>query len=206
MTEKTGMRQNKMKIIGITGGVGAGKSEILRYLREKHDAVIIEADKVGHLVMEPGQECYEQIRAFFGEKILNQDKTIDRGTLGKIVFSDPEQLKKLNSIVHPAVKCYILSEIEKEKQQNTKVYVIEAALLLEDHYDEICDEVWYIHTEKEVRRERLKRSRGYDDEKIAGIMANQKSPEEFKNACQAVIDNSGDLAETCRQIDRQLGR
>lgn len=196
-----------MKIIGITGGVGAGKSEILRYLQEKHGAVIIEADKVGHFVMEPGQTCYEQIKAYFGSEILSPDGTIDRGKLGKIVFSDAERLEKLNSIVHPAVKQCILAEIEKEKQcQSTEIYVIEAALLLEDHYDEVCDEVWYIHTEAQVRKERLKRSRGYDDEKIAGIMANQKSPEEFKRACQAVIDNSGDLTETCRQIDRQLGR
>lgn len=195
-----------MKIIGITGGVGAGKSEILRYLREKHGAVIIEADKVGHFVMEPGQTCYEQITAYFGNGILSPDGTIDRGKLGKIVFSDAERLEKLNSIVHPAVKQYILAEIKKEKQQGTEIYVIEAALLLEDHYDEICDELWYIHTEAQVRKERLKRSRGYDDEKIAGIMANQKSPEEFKRACQAVIDNSGEFTETCRQIDRQLGR
>ena len=78
--------------------------------------------------------------------------------------------------------------------------------LLEDHYDVICDELWYIHTDENVRAMRLKESRGYDDEKIASICANQKSPEEFRSACQVTIDNSGDLADTYRQIDEQLGR
>ena len=83
---------------------------------------------------------------------------------------------------------------------------MEAALLIEDHYDVICDELWYIHTDEQVRAERLKESRGYDDEKIESIMANQKSPEEFKKACQVVIDNSGCFVCTQEQIDRQLGR
>ena len=83
---------------------------------------------------------------------------------------------------------------------------MEAALLIEDHYDVICDEMWYIHTDASVRAERLKETRGYDDEKITSICANQKSPEEFRSACQVVIDNSGDLAGTQKQIDEQLGR
>ncbi len=195
-----------MKVIGITGGVGAGKSEILKYLKEKYGAVVIEADKVGHLLMEPGEICYEQITETFGDGILNTDLTIDRGALGKIVFADKELLGKLNQIIHPGVKAYIVTEIQKERAiGNTSYFVVEAALLLEDHYDVICDEMWYIDASAEVRRERLKASRGYDDEKIAGIMANQKSPEEFRKSCQAVIDNSGSLQDTYEQIDRQLG-
>ena len=196
-----------MKVIGITGGVGAGKSEVLRYLKETHGAVVIEADKVGHLLMEPGQLCYNRIVEKFGRSILNQDQTIHRGMLGKIVFADSKLLGELNKIIHPGVKEYIVSEIKKErKKQKTYYLVIEAALLLEDHYDVICDELWYIYTDETVRKKRLKETRGYDDEKIAGIMANQKTPEEFRSACQVVIDNSGDLKDTYRQIDEQLGR
>lgn len=196
-----------MKVIGITGGVGAGKSAILSYLKEKHGAVVIEADKVGHLLMEPGGACYYSIVEKFGSSILNGDQTINRGKLGKIVFADAELLEALNKIIHPRVKSHIVSEIAKERAYHrTNIYVIEAALLLEDHYDVICDEIWYIDTDAETRAKRLKESRGYDDEKIAGIMANQKSPEEFRQACQAVINNSGDLASTYEQIDRQLGR
>lgn len=196
-----------MKVIGITGGVGAGKSEILRYLKEKHSAMIVEADKVGHLLMEPGGACYYNIVEKFGSGILNGDQTINRQKLGKIVFADADLLRELNKIIHPRVKSYIVSEIAKERAYHrTNLFVIEAALLLEDHYDVICDELWFIDTDADTRAKRLKESRGYDDEKIAGIMANQKSPEEFKRACQVVINNSGLLTDTYEQIDRQLGR
>lgn len=195
-----------MKVIGITGGVGAGKSAILQYLKEKHGARVIEADKVGHFLMEPNGACYDKIVEIFGGGILNQDQTIHRGKLGKIVFADSELLGTLNKIIHPEVKSYIISEISKERAGNhRKLFVVEAALLIEDHYDVICDELWYIHTDEAVRSARLKESRGYDDKKIADIMANQKSPDEFRAACQAVIDNSGDLINTYEQIDRQLG-
>lgn len=196
-----------MKVIGITGGVGAGKSAILSYLKEKHGAMIVEADKVGHLLMEPGGACYYSIVEKFGSSILNGDQTIDRGKLGKIVFADARLLDALNKIIHPRVKSHIVSEIAKERAYHrTKYFVIEAALLLEDHYDVICDEIWYIDTDAETRAKRLKASRGYDDEKISGIMANQKSPDEFRKACQVLIDNSGALTNTYEQIDRQLGR
>ena len=196
-----------MKVIGITGGVGAGKSEILKYLKEKYGAIVVEADKVGHLLMEPGGACYYSIVEKFGSSILNGDQTINRGKLGKIVFADDALLGELNKIIHPRVKSHIVSEIAKERAYHrTKYFVVEAALLLEDHYDVICDELWYIHTDENVRTMRLKESRGYDDEKIASICANQKSPEEFRCACQVMIDNSGNLADTQKQIDEQLGR
>ena len=196
-----------MKVIGITGGVGAGKSEILRYLKEKYCAMVVEADKVGHFLMEPGGACYYSIVEKFGSSILNGDQTINRGKLGKIVFSDEALLAELNKIIHPRVKSHIVSEIAKERAYHrTDLFVVEAALLIEDHYDVVCDELWYIHTDEEVRGKRLKEARGYDDEKIASICANQKSPAEFRSACQVVIDNSGDLADTYRQIEEQLGR
>ena len=196
-----------MKVIGITGGVGAGKSEILKYLKEKYKAVVIEADKVGHLLMEPGGACYYSIVEKFGSSILNGDQTINRTKLGKVVFADEALLKELNKIIHPRVKSHIVSEIAKERAYHrTDLFVVEAALLIEDHYDVVCDELWYIHTDEEVRGKRLKEARGYDDEKIASICANQKSPAEFRSACQVVIDNSGDLADTYRQIEEQLGR
>lgn len=196
-----------MKVIGITGGVGAGKSEILKYFKEKQGAKIIEADKVGHLLMQPGGACYYSIVEKFGSSILNGNQTIDRAKLGKIVFSDEALLKELNKIIHPRVKSHIVSEIAKERAYHrTNLFVVEAALLIEDHYDVICDELWYIHTDEQVRVKRLKETRGYDDEKIASICANQKSPEEFRSACQVVIDNSGNLADTYRQIEEQLGR
>ena len=102
-----------------------------------------------------------------------------------------------------AYRCQIAKE---RAYHRTNLFIVEAALLIEDHYDVVCDELWYIHTEEPVRAKRLKEARGYDDEKIASICANQKSPAEFRSACQVVIDNSGDLADTYRQIEEQLGR
>lgn len=195
-----------MIIIGITGGVGAGKSEILSHLEQQYGAYVIQADQVGHLVMEPGGDAYEEIVQAFGSKafssvnILRPDGTIDRKILGGIVFAEKAKLETLNTIVHPAVKRWISRKIEEKRQQGCPLLIIEAALLIEDHYDEICQELWYIHTDARVRRERLKASRGYSDEKIDSILRNQLSEDAFRGACQEVIDNSGSFLKTCEQI------
>lgn len=195
-----------MKILGITGGVGAGKSTVLTYLFEKYRARIIQADQVAHFLEEPGQRCYEKIVELFGRDILDGKGIIDRSSLGAKVFHDPESLKRLNGVVHPAVKSHIIEEIQKERDAGQAPFVvIEAALLLEDHYDEICDEIWYIHTDRDVRKRRLMKSRGYTDEKSEKIMKNQLPDELFFEQCQFVVDNSSDFIEnTYEQIDRGL--
>lgn len=99
--------------------------------------------------------------------------------------------------IHPKEK-------EEEKVAGTQIFVIEAALLIEDHYEEICDELWYIHTPDKIRRKRLKESRGYSDARIDGIMKNQKSEEQFRKACDVVIENGEDFKETCIQIKEAL--
>ena len=91
-----------MITIGITGGVGAGKSTVLDFLEEKYQAYVMKADEIGHLVMEPGQSCYEPVIALFGRQIIKNDKTIDRRQVSDVVFSHPELLEKLNQIIHPA--------------------------------------------------------------------------------------------------------
>ena len=191
-----------MKIIGITGGVGSGKSRVLSFMEEKYNAIICEADKVAWKLQEPGGESYCKIVKYFGEDILNEDGTINRGKLGQIVFNNKAKLAELNKITHPAVKEYIKNLIQIKKECNTKLWVVEAALLIEDHYDEICDELWYIYVSKDVRRKRLKDSRAYSNEKINAIMSAQLSEEYFQKYCQITIDNSGDFEDTCIQIDK----
>ncbi len=195
-----------MKILGITGGVGAGKSTILAYLSAQHHARVIQADEVGKLLQEPGQECYRKIVEVFGGDILQEDGCIDRKKLAAAVFADASRLEVLNRIVHPAVKAYIAAELEKEKRKGSVPFcVIEAALLLEDKYDLICDEIWYIHTDAAVRMARLAESRGYSEEKSRQIMKNQLSEEEYRAKCNFVIDNSSDFVEnTYEQIDKGL--
>ena len=131
-----------MKIIGITGGVGAGKSTILDYLSQKYDAYVIQADKIGHLVMEPGGLCYEHVIALFGRQIIKNDKTIDRKQVSDVVFGNELMRQSLDAIIHPAVKTYILEEIRKQRQAGCRLLVIEAALLLEEHYEEFCNNVY----------------------------------------------------------------
>jgi len=195
-----------MKVIGITGGVGSGKSRVLEYLHSKHQAVICQADQVAWKLQEPGQTCYKKIIEFFGSNIVLENQYIDRKKLGGIVFADERKLAVLNQIMHPAVKEYIKDKIREEKCKGTSCFVIEAALLLEDNYAEICDEIWYIYTDEEVRRARLKESRQYSDEKIDCIMNQQLSEEEFRARCQIMIHNSGDFVDTCRQIDERMNK
>ena len=110
-----------MKIIGITGGVGAGKSTILDYLSQKYDAYVIQADKIGHLVMEPGGLCYEHVIALFGRQIIKNDKTIDRKQVSDVVFGNELMRQSLDAIIHPAVKTYILEEIRKQRQAGCRL-------------------------------------------------------------------------------------
>ena len=197
-----------MITIGITGGVGAGKSTVLDFLEEKYQAYVMKADEIGHLVMEPGQVCYEPVIALFGKQVIKNDKTIDRRQISDVVFSHPELLEKLNQIIHPAVKQYIKEQLEIKKQQGQKVCVVEAALLLEDHYQEFCDTIWYIHTDEEIRIQRLMANRGYTREKCIHIMQNQADRKQFSELADFVIDNSGTVESAeiqIRQILENIG-
>lgn len=195
-----------MKIIGITGGVGAGKTHILSYIEQKYKARIIKTDEAAEFVRTPGHVGYQRIVELLGTEILNEDKTINKNKMAEIIFADKEKLEKINKIMHPAVNQYVAEEIEKEKKkQENDYFFIESALLIENHYDEICDQLWYIDTREEVRRERLKQNRGYSDEKISDIMSRQLSAEEFRKICQVVLDNNGSKEDVYRQIERNMG-
>lgn len=195
-----------MKVLGITGGVGAGKSTVLMYLKEHYGARVIQADQVGHLLQQPYESCYRRIVELFGTTVLNADGTISRPKLGAIVYTDPQKMARLNAIMHPSIRRWIKSEVEAEQKRGCVPFVtVEAALLLEDHYDEICDEIWYVHTDDAVRIKRLQESRGYSEEMCRRIMANQKNECDFRAACQLVIDNSSDIVQnTYEQMDKGL--
>ena len=110
----------------------------------------------------------------------------------------------MNEIVHPAVIRRVKEDIAQKTEEGASLYVVEAALL-PDAGKELCDELWYIYTKEDVRRERLKASRGYTDERITRMIASQPGEERFRSACSAVIDNSGDFEDTKRQIGEKLG-
>lgn len=199
------MGMAQMKVIGITGGIGSGKSTVLGLLEREYHAWILEADKVAHQLMEPGQPAYMQIVRTFSEDILCADGTIQRETLSRLVFSSPERLKQLNQIVHPEVKRYILQEIKrKQEAASVTLFVIEAALLIEDGYQEICDELWYIHTPGELRIQRLMKSRGYSLEKCQAIMSQQAEDAFYIRYCDHIIQNGMSVAETKNQLEELL--
>lgn len=196
-----------MKTIGITGGVGAGKSLVLNYIKEHYSAKIYFADEIANELKLPGHACYDELVAMLGEGILCEDKTINKSRMAERIFSDSLLLQRVNQIVHPAVKAYILKEIEKEcKKGELSFFVLEAALLIEEHYDEILDELWYIHTDEAIRRRRLKEGRGYTDEKTDGIIRSQLSEKEFRRHCRIVIVNNTRPEDMYRQIDEAMNR
>ena len=170
---------NSMIFIGITGGVGAGKSAVLGYLKELDGVRVMLSDEIAHELMEPGSDCYNRLKELFaGEPIWLEDGHFDRPALAGVIFSDDKKRDLLN----------------------------EVALLIEEGYGEICDELWYIYASEEVRRKRLKSSRGYSDEKIDSIFASQLKEAEYRRHCKEVIDNDGDIENTIASINKALSK
>lgn len=194
-----------MLVLGITGGVGAGKSTVLDYMKEAYNAAILQADLAAHELMRPGHRCYEEIVETFGKDILAPEGEINRKKLGEVVFGHREKLDRLNGIVHPAVKEHIRQVIADERAKGEhQVLAIEAALLIEDGYGAICDELWYIYASEDIRRERLKATRGYSDERVDGIFKSQCPEEVFRANCAVTIDTGISLEYTKEQVDRYL--
>ncbi len=193
-----------MYVVGITGGIGAGKSKVMEYLNRKENTFILETDKLAHELMNPGHFAYKKIIDEFSENILDENMKIDRKILGKIVLENNEKLKTLNSIIHPAVKEYIKKDILKKAELGYDFYFIEAALLIQDGYREICDSIWYISATIEVRKERIKHERGYSDDKANAFLINQPDDLFYKNGSDIVINNNQQFDETKTQIDAIL--
>ena len=194
----------KVKVLGITGGVGSGKSEVLRWLKDAYGAYVCQMDETAKELQKTGTDCVRLITEHFGSRVVGRDGELDRAELSRIVFSDEKELEELNEIVHPAVMRRVKEDIAQRAAEGVSLYVAEAALL-PDAGKELCDELWYIYTEEHVRRERLKASRGYTDERITQMIASQPGEERFRSVCTAVIDNSGDFEDTKRQIGERLG-
>ena len=195
-----------MIVLGITGGVGSGKSRILNELKEKYNAYVVEADKLAHELMEPCQPIYDKIVQSFGMDILvSAGGEIDRRRLGDIVFKDREKLELLNSITHPGVKEKIIEMIDqKKKEGNTGLFVIEAALLIQDGYKEICDEIWYIWVSKEERIKRLANQRGYSEEKCEDMFSSQEDDEYYKKYADFTINNALSYENSSKQLKARL--
>lgn len=194
-----------MKVIGLTGGIGSGKSLVAKILKEKHGAHILNTDGIAREQMEPGGACYQGVVDYFGKEILLEDGTINRSKLAEIVFDDKDKLLILNELTHPKVLVAVKDEIHAMQEKGTTPYlVVETALMIESGYDYVCDEVWYVHTSEEVRRERLKRERQYSEEKINAIFEKQSKTDAFRARFPKVIENIGDITMLEQQVETLL--
>ncbi|MBE5939888.1 MAG: dephospho-CoA kinase [Lachnospiraceae bacterium] len=192
-------------VIGITGGIGAGKSTVMNILKTEYQAFILETDKAGHVVMNPGGLAYQDIITNFGRDVLNDDETVNRKILADIVFNQPDKLALLNSIIHPNVKKYIICQIDEiTKNHKSPLIFIESALLLNDNYDKMCDSIWYIYSDIETRFERVNRTRNMSRERFDEIVSNQLSDEILRKRCNVIIDNDKSIENTKEQIDFAL--
>lgn len=195
-----------MKVIGLTGGIGSGKSLVANILRDKYKAYILDTDSIAKAQMEPGGASYEEVVSYIGDSILEQDGRINRPKLASIIFADKDKRIRINEITHPIVLEHVKAEIQAVREQGKHPYLlVETALMIEAGYDYICDEVWYVYAPEKDRRERLKRDRNYTDEKIDSIIQNQSKDEAFRRTFSKVIENIGDIKYLENQVDALLG-
>lgn len=200
-----------MKIIGVTGGVGSGKTELLHYIEKNYRCRILLADEASHEVMQKGGRIYEPLVALLGSSVLDSSGEINRKEMAARIFSQEELLGRVNALIHPAVREFILEAVAEEREKAAAgaedavdYFFLEAALLIECGYRSIVDEMWYIYCDLAVRRERLKKSRGYSDGKIDSILSSQLTEAEFRSGSDVVIDNSGNLEDAYGQIREAL--
>lgn len=194
-----------MKVYGITGGAGTGKSEVIKMLQQNFGGCVIMSDEVAKELMQKGNISYQLIVEYFGRDILMDDGEIDRKKLADHVFNNKEALEKLNSMTHPYVKEEIRKLIaEAEASGECRFVALESAILLECGYEDICDEFWYVYTKPEIRRQRMKETRNYSDEKVDSVMRNQQPDEVFFEQCSFVIKNNTTLSDVYAQLKEKL--
>ncbi len=188
-----------MIVIGLTGGIGTGKSEVARIFQEL-GAVLINADQIGHQAYTPHSEIWQEVVKAFGEDILQPNGEIDRKKLGSIVFADPDQLTRLNQIMHPRMARIVAQQVQELREQGADVVVVEAALLFEAGWDSLVGEVWSTESPEYLVVKRLQSRSGLSQEEAKKRIGSQMSGEERKSRSQVVVDNSGDLVELERVV------
>lgn len=189
-----------MKVIGLTGGIGSGKSTVSRLLAEL-GAVIIDADKVGHEAFKPDTEGWREVSAAFGRQILAASGEIDRRKLGEIVFGNPGSLEQLNRIMHPRIHNMVKAQLEKHQRQGVEVVVLEAPLLIESGWASTVAEVWVTVASRATVLRRLQERAGLSQPESLARIRSQLSSEERVRHADVVIDTDCDLDELKVRVD-----
>ncbi len=189
-----------MMVLGLTGGVGAGKSRILELFSHDYGAQVIQADIVARKLEDPGQPGLTGLVSLFGTGILQKDGTLDRKGFADRIFGNPEALKRVNALIHPLT----WNEIKRQIRESSAELIVVEAALFDERSREVCQYLLYVDTQDEIRIQRLKENRGYSREKCLDIMKNQADRNDFLKLADFVIDNSGSLEESRLQIRRIL--
>jgi len=188
-----------MKIAGLTGGIGSGKTMVAKILAEL-GAYVIDADHLARKVVQPEMPAWEEIKKVFGEEVINPDQTLNRAKLAEIIFSDPEKKKKLEQITHPRIGEEILRKLDQAKRLEVKLVVIDAALLLESPLREWVKPVILVVADEKVRVERVCQRDKVRPEEVYARIRNQALDSERKEKADYVIDNNGGLKELRTQV------
>lgn len=188
-----------MRVIGLTGGIAAGKSTVSEALRES-GAVVIDADKVGHEAYRPGTETHAALVEAFGEQIRADDGEIDRRKLGAIVFADPEQRRRLQDIVWPRMKEMMRGQLAELSAKGTELAVIEAAVLFEAGWQDLMDEIWVVQVPEEIAMQRLMTRNGFSAQDAQSRIRAQLTNEERARHADVIIDNSGTVEDVRKQV------
>ena len=189
-----------MMVLGLTGGVGAGKSRILELFSHDYGARVIQADLVARKLEDPGQPGLTGLVSLFGTGILQKDGTLDRKGFADRIFGNPEALKRVNALIHPLT----WNEIKRQIRESSAELIVVEAALFDERSREVCQYLLYVDTQDEIRIQRLMENRGYSREKCLDIMKNQADRNDFLKLADFVIDNSGSLEESRLQIRRIL--
>ncbi len=189
------------RILGLTGGIACGKSTISAYLKGL-GLPVIDADECSRAVVEKGSSGLEKLAKIFGDKILKNDGTLNRMALGQIVFSDSEQLSLLNSVMEPLIREEISRRLNQEK--NVDLVVLDAPLLIEQHYDKICDFIMTVDVPKEIQLKRLIERDRLSEDEAKKRMDSQLSAKERNEFADVVIDSSGTVEQTRKQVIKWL--
>ena len=205
------MSANRPYIIGLTGGIGTGKSEAAKFLASL-GAVHLDADAISHELTEPGGEALEPIRAEFGEGVFHEDGTLDRQALAQITFSDPARKRALEAILHPRIQRDIMRGIDRAAEEGAKVVILDVPLLFETGMDALCDETWVLSADAETQVARVMMRDRVEREQVEARIQNQMPAEEKEKLATQVIPTErpmektqAELAALYQQVLKRLG-